>query len=485
MAINTTLQGGKYKIVKVLGQGGFGITYLAYRNYLDDYVAIKEFFFSKYCDRDETTSHVTVGTKGNRELVDLFKVKFLKEAKKTSKLRHPNIVEILDCFEENATVYYVMEYIEGGNLGDMVKLRGTIPENEAIGYIRQVGKALNFIHEKFINHLDVKPSNVINDNGRMVLIDFGVSKQYDATTKKGTTDTPVGVSHGYSPAEQYTQKGVQTFSPESDVYALAATLYKLLTGVTPPESVEIADGLPVDELVKCKVSEKTIAAMCNAMKTRKDRTQSVSAFLEQLPQSSDTDQDEPLEVDEETALVGVISENVSTEGTLGSSHAKDPVPPSKGKGRKIAVGVAAALVAVALVVFVTMSFIGGKEDAEPEFTLVKDYEVMDNSGSYHWWGRLENDLPNGHGTAVYSEDDPSGRKQFKGGMKNGIKDCKSGMLTYRNGDYYEGSFKNDDFDEGTYYVVGSGEKFVGTFNNNQPAKGSWYNVSSGKVLQTL
>lgn len=471
LAINTTLQGGKYKIVKVLGQGGFGITYLAYRNYLDDYVAIKEFFFKEYCDRDETTSHVTVGTKGNRELVDLFKVKFLKEAKKTSKLRHPNIVEILDCFEENATVYYVMEYIEGGNLGDMVKLRGTIPENEAIGYIRQVGKALNFIHEKNINHLDVKPSNVMNDNGRMVLIDFGVSKQYDATTKKGTTDTPVGVSHGYSPAEQYTKKGVQTFSPESDVYALAATLYKLLTGVTPPESVEIADGLPVDELVKCKVSEKTIAAMCNAMKSKNARTQSVSAFLEQLPQRSDTDQDEPLNFDEKTVVILDPSQSNGEGG--------------KGKGRKIAAGVAAALVAAVLAVFAIMSIRGGEEDVEPEFTLVKDYEVMDNSGSYHWWGRMENDLPNGHGTAVYSEDDPSGRKQFKGGMKNGIKDCKSGMLTYRNGDYYEGSFKNDDFDEGTYYVVGSGEKFVGTFKNHQPAKGSWYNISSGKVLQTI
>ena len=115
------LQGGKYKIEKVLGQGGFGITYLAIQELLDRKVCIKEFFFKEYCERDEATSHVTLGTQSNREMVERFMNKFLKEARTISQLHHPNIIQIYDIFKENNTAYYVMEYIEGESLADMVK----------------------------------------------------------------------------------------------------------------------------------------------------------------------------------------------------------------------------------------------------------------------------------------------------------------------------------------------------------------------------
>ena len=107
----TTLQGGKYKIISMLGRGGFGITYLAENTMLDGKVAIKEFFFKEYCNRDEETSHVTIPTDGNREIVERFKAKFIKEARTIFRMNHPNIVRILDIFEENGTAYYVMEYI--------------------------------------------------------------------------------------------------------------------------------------------------------------------------------------------------------------------------------------------------------------------------------------------------------------------------------------------------------------------------------------
>lgn len=281
----TTLQGGKYKIERVLGQGGFGITYLALNTMLDGKVAIKEFFFKEYCDRDESTSHVTVGTSSNHDIVERFKQKFIKEAKTLFRLNHPNIVRILDIFEENATAYYVMEYIEGESLGDMVKRRGAIPEAEALEYIREVGSALSYIHNRSMNHLDIKPGNIMKrqEDGQVLVIDFGVAKQYDAQTSEGTTTTPVGISHGYSPAEQYRKNGVQTFSPQSDVYALAATLYKLLTGITPPEAMEIQDeGLPVDELNAHGVSSAVTSAIVAAMRSRSVRTQSVEAFVADL-----------------------------------------------------------------------------------------------------------------------------------------------------------------------------------------------------------
>ena len=287
---DSPLQSGKYRIIKKLGQGGFGITYLAENTLLEGKVAIKEFFFKEYCERDDSTSRVTIPTSGNREIVERFKQKFIKEARTIFKLNHPNIVRILDVFEENGTAYYVMEYIEGESLGDMVKRRGAIPEAEALGYVKDAASALVYIHSKNINHLDIKPGNLMKrkEDGKVLVIDFGVAKQYDLATSQGTTTTPVGISHGYSPAEQYRKNGVQAFSPQSDVYALAATLFKLLTGGTPPEAMEIQDeGLPVAELQAKQISRPVISAIAMAMKGRHERTQSVAEFMSNL-KSEDT-----------------------------------------------------------------------------------------------------------------------------------------------------------------------------------------------------
>ena len=281
----TLLQGGKYRIVRTLGQGGFGITYLAEQPMLERRVCIKEFFFKEYCEREEETSHVTITTKSNAELVERFRKKFVKEARVISKLYHDHIIQIHDIFEENATAYYVMEYVEGESLGDMIRRVGFLPEQQALAYISDVADALAYIHSKSINHLDIKPGNIMlrREDHRILLIDFGVSKQYDQDTFEGTTTTPVGISHGYSPAEQYRKNGVQSFSPQSDVYALAATLYKMLTGVTPPEAIEVQDeGLPLAPLNAKNVSSATTAAIVNAMKSRTQRTQNIGAFLADL-----------------------------------------------------------------------------------------------------------------------------------------------------------------------------------------------------------
>ncbi|MCQ2384552.1 MAG: SUMF1/EgtB/PvdO family nonheme iron enzyme [Paludibacteraceae bacterium] len=131
---NTTLQSGKYRIEKVLGQGGFGITYLAEQTMLGRQVAIKEFFMKELCERDESTSHVTFGTEGSRETIGRFREKFLKEARNIARLNHPNIIGIIDIFEENGTAYYVMEYAANGSLADKVKLNGYLSEPVATNY---------------------------------------------------------------------------------------------------------------------------------------------------------------------------------------------------------------------------------------------------------------------------------------------------------------------------------------------------------------
>ena len=275
----SSLQGGKYKIEKVLGQGGFGITYLATQELLDRKVCIKEFFFKEYCERDEATSHVTLGTQSSREMVERFIAKFLKEARTISKLEHPNIIRIHDIFMENNTAYYVMDYIDGESLSEMVKRRGALSESEAVEYIKQVASALDFIHQHSINHLDVKPANIMvsNSNGKAILIDFGLSKQYDAQGGQ-TSTTPVGISHGYAPMEQYKQGGVNTFSPQTDIYSLGATLYKLVTGNTPPQAMDLIDeGLPP---LPSSLSTSVVEAIKKAMQFRKvDRPENITEFL--------------------------------------------------------------------------------------------------------------------------------------------------------------------------------------------------------------
>lgn len=276
---------GRYRIVSELGQGGFGITYLAIQKGLDREVAIKEFFMKELCERDVTTSQVSIGTEGGRETVERFREKFLKEARNIGKLNHPNIVRIMDIFEENGTAYYVMEYAANGSMADKVKKEGYLPEVVATRYITQVAEALDYIHQQRMNHLDVKPANIIlNEKDIPILIDFGLSKQYDNVTGGQTSTTPVGISEGYAPMEQYMQGGVGVFSPETDIYSLGATFYKLLTGNTPPNaSIVTNEGLPLDDLKAKGISDKAIAVIQKAMEGRKkDRMKSAKEFIDGL-----------------------------------------------------------------------------------------------------------------------------------------------------------------------------------------------------------
>ena len=284
----TLLQGGKYKIEKVLGQGGFGITYLASQTIsiegpigqikTEIKLAIKEFFMKDVCNRNEDSNIVSVPSVGSKELVERFKQKFVKEAWNISKLNHSHIVKVVDVFEENNTAYYVMEYHNGGSLSDLVKDGNPLPEADAVRYITQIADAVGYIHKQKINHLDIKPGNILLDgkaNG--ILIDFGLSKQYDEKGSQ-TSSTPVGISHGYAPMEQYNPGGVSTFSPQSDIYSLGATLYKLVTGATPPQANEIFnDGLPA---LPAYLSDGVKKAIEQAMQPRKkERPATAEEFI--------------------------------------------------------------------------------------------------------------------------------------------------------------------------------------------------------------
>lgn len=153
----TLLKAGSYRIIRTLGRGGFGITYLAEQVMVRRQVCVKEFFPKDYYKRDGDTRNITLSSDGFGQMMDKFKTKFLKEAQIIAGLDHPNIIRIHDVFEENGTAYYVMEYIEGESLQSIVSRRGALGRDEAVGYIEQLAAALGYIHSHDIAHLDVKP----------------------------------------------------------------------------------------------------------------------------------------------------------------------------------------------------------------------------------------------------------------------------------------------------------------------------------------
>ena len=315
----TQLQGGRYRIEKVLGQGGFGITYLAEQTSLNDKVAIKEFFMKELCDRDSETMGVSIGSSGSRELVERFREKFVKEARNIRKLKHRYIVSIIDVFEENGTAYYVMEYLGGGNLKSLVDNRGPLAEATAVSYIRQVTDALGEVHANGMLHLDVKPANIMLDRrGNAVLIDFGISKNYDeggSQTSSGLT----GTSEGYAPLEQYEAASLKTFTPATDIYALGATLFFLLTGQRPPKASEVMNiGLPA---LPSKVSSCVRKAVEDAMNpVVRMRPQSISEFLKLLDSAGGSVSVKPIDIgetlvakEESTVIEAPIVEPLSKE----------------------------------------------------------------------------------------------------------------------------------------------------------------------------
>lgn len=292
LPLNTILRSEscEYLIEKVLGQGTFGITYLATvqlqgnlgRLPLKFHVCIKEFFMKEINGREVST--VTSDSQGG--MFDKYKHKFAQEARNLKSLSHPHIVKVMDFFETNNTYYYVMDYLCGGSIDDLIGRVSFLAEDMAITYTRQIGEALDYMHENNILHLDMKPNNVmLNADGEAIVIDFGLSKQYNENGEPESSTTVGGGTVGYAPLEQSTHHDGNGFPVTMDVYALGATLYKMLVGVRAPEASSILnDGFPTQNLHQRNVSLETTKAIEKSMAPmKKDRFQSISEFIHHLP----------------------------------------------------------------------------------------------------------------------------------------------------------------------------------------------------------
>lgn len=272
-----TVLNGRYILGRVLGQGGFGITYVAQDHKTGSLVAVKEYFPDTMAARTGGPS-VSAYT-GQREENFLYgKECFLNEAKTLAEfIGNPNIVRVHSYFEENNTAYFVMDYVQGTSLQDYLKQRGRLSWEETKHILEPVIGALASVHSRGVIHRDVTPDNIyITNDGTVKLLDFGAAR-YSLGDKSRSLD--VVLKHGYAPREQYSRHGRQ--GPYTDVYALGATFYYCLTGRLPPDSIDRQDE---DEFILpsslgVKIPPEAEDALCKALAvSAQDRYQSMSEF---------------------------------------------------------------------------------------------------------------------------------------------------------------------------------------------------------------
>jgi formylglycine-generating enzyme required for sulfatase activity/predicted Ser/Thr protein kinase len=270
----------KYRIKKVLGQGGFGITYLAADTQLDIDVCIKELFISGNSTRGQ---NMTVLTQNLKEFsFNDFKERFIQEAKQLARFSNPGIVRVIEFFEANNTAYLVMEYVPGKNLKDYIAENGPMKESEALPLIHQLFDAVEEVHNAGMLHRDIKPDNILlGAKNRVVLIDFGSAREF--TEGKTITQTAI-LTPGFAPIEQYSNRAKRgTFT---DIYALGATLYFLLTGHKPIAATDrYREQLAAPHQINPAVSEQLSSAVMMAMEMKEeDRFQHIGDFRSALQQ---------------------------------------------------------------------------------------------------------------------------------------------------------------------------------------------------------
>ena len=366
---NTTLQGGKYRIERVLGQGGFGNTYEGYNTFFDERVAIKEFFMQGLNDRDKESGTVSVSIERNIEQFQEQREKFKKEAQRIRKLSNPHIIKVHDLFEENGTTYYVMDFIDGESLAERLKRTGApFSEEEVTKILPQILDALKTVHDAGIWHLDLKPANILIDkNGNVKLIDFGASKQLNAQKGGATTSTAISYTNGYAPREQMEQN-YEKFGPWTDIYALGATLYTLLTNKQPPLPTDIDDDMSEDKHNTIPLHESTSDEMksliLKMMQTsRNQRPQDVNSLLSKM--TMDKQQTKEENIDEYT----LIDAPLEKQNTISSAMLKSK---KKRNYLNFYIGISLAILLLFCIGLVVWNRYDGGQAIKPNYRVISE-----------------------------------------------------------------------------------------------------------------
>ena len=515
----TTLQGGKYRIERVLGQGGFGNTYIGINTGFDERIAIKEFFLKGVTERDETTSGISVvsSDEDTQRTFHEQKEKFKKEAKRLRKLRNSHIVSVHDLFEENGTAYYIMDYIDGENLAERMKRTGKpLPEQEVWKILAQVLDALKEAHSAGLLHLDIKPGNIMvdmSDNAR--LIDFGASKQIDDRTGGALTGTAVARTPGYAPREQMEQS-YKKMGPWTDIYALGATLYAILTNERPPLPSDIDDddsddkheALPMPQGISKKMRDLIIRMMNTNRHRRPQSVDEVMSLIginsgkaEQTAKNAsnngeETEYAKPQEKKSEDTVFDT-RKTVQKEVQQNNKPQRQTVQVNNDNNNDSDDGSTKALILLAaavifVIILICIANIQSSDKASEPMGATSNQSTTSTSaessatygkkrvgfypmGSGTYEGGLLNGEMHGHGTITYDNG-----QRFTGEFVNG-KTHGHGTLTSVNGNVvFDGEYKYGERISGTQ-TFANGNKFTGTYEYSSPKNGT-LTSASGEVL---
>ncbi|GHV05562.1 hypothetical protein FACS189416_5350 [Bacteroidia bacterium] len=279
LPLGTTLQSRKYTIEWVLGSGGFGITYYVHHNVLGCYYAVKEFYINGYCVRN--THDNTIIPQGiDRDTYSKYLQKFIEEAQTLAQFDHPNIVKIVDVFQEKNTAFIVMNFLKGKTLQKKIDEEGKLEYETAVNYIAQLSEAVGYIHERNILHRDIKPENIIiTTENKAVLIDFGSAREFIHDKTQSHTSI---LTQGYAPLEQYASSS--RIGSYSDIYSLGAVFYFALTGLKPVDAAtRTLETMPEPKSIIPDLPDEANSTILKAMQLKpENRHQNVTEFMDDL-----------------------------------------------------------------------------------------------------------------------------------------------------------------------------------------------------------
>ena len=525
----TLLRGGAYRVERALSSGGFGNTYVVTNLNFDVVCAMKEFFMKGINLRDGNT--VTVSVPDNRPSFDAQRDKFKKEAQRLWRLKNDHIVKVHDLFEENGTVYYVMDFIDGESLGERLKRQGRpLTEDELLPLLRQALDALESVHNQKIWHLDIKPANMmVNRQEQLFLIDFGASKQLHTSDGHSVaTSSAMAFTPGYAPLEQ-TDQNFKLFGPWTDLYALGASVFKLLTDQTPPSASEIiamGGRLQFPPQVSPRMQQLISWMMKPAYVERPQSAAEVREFLDKpdevapgedgigakVPGEDEETQVVTKKTDDDETLVVEKGSGAKVQGEVKKPEVQEQpirnaqpsttdsepstVNPFENDEKKKPwgkiIGIIAAVLVLGIGGYFALSGGGGsstdsadvKSSIEQKMKEEKRVEKMEFSSSANENGTYsgpidENGKPHGIGhydATTFTYDGP-----FEHGVLQG-KGAK--YVSKKDGSRFEGEMKNGFYYSGKY-TAADGSRFEGTFDaKGYPEHGSWYD-EQGKKLEDM
>jgi len=512
-----TILHGTYRIDSYLSSGGFGNTYVATNIEFEERVAIKEFFMKGVTQRDDNQTTVSVSNSENTNSFQEQKEKFKKEARRIRQLKNEHIVKVHDMFDENGTAYYVMDYVDGENLSERLKRTGRpMTESEVSLILPQILNALKAVHNEGFCHLDIKPSNIMLDKGgKIKIIDFGASKQLGANGTL-TTNAPTAFAQtpGYAPREQMEQN-LDKIGPWTDIYALGATLYNLLTNKRPPMPTDIDDDMSDDKHLALpfpdSISDLRFLVLQMMKTNRLQRPQNIDAIdietkQEQSPTSGSrysqnsnwvespwstvedgeetvienshhTDKEEKPQTDERPKVTPQPESSIFDESQYG--HDSDDNSTNIWK----VLGIIAVIVLIVYILIPKGNVVPVQESNGQDTELLEPKKVDRMSyqtaiGSCQYSGPVDNNnVPHGIGEAFFNDG-----RYYKGNFAHGTLTGKDAYFKYSNGDTFEGEFRDNAFYFGKYTIAEDKSYFVGYYKKGQPNGGTWYN-RNGKVIQ--